>query len=111
MLSRIIEEEIPSLREVLAQQNQLQPPQRVPFDELFRYVELVRECRLGSQLMIVSNEDKKFLAVFDQLGEVDRIAEISQEEALLLVQRQKFIGQLNNKEQQYSQSHNQQNLS
>ena len=53
MLETIVEEQIPSLQEVLTQCDQIIPGQKVPFEELFRYIELVRECRLGSQLMLV----------------------------------------------------------
>jgi hypothetical protein len=42
MLTNIIEEDVPSLKEVLAQYHQIIPSQRVPFEELFRYVELVK---------------------------------------------------------------------
>ena len=44
--------------------------------------------------MLVENEEKKFLAVFDGDGELARLAEVSQEEAFLLEQRQKFMAQL-----------------
>lgn len=42
MLSSIMEEEVPSLQEALTQYHQILPSQRVPFEELFRYVELVK---------------------------------------------------------------------
>ena len=42
MLSNIMEEEVPSLKEVLSQYHQILPSQRVPFEELFRYIELVK---------------------------------------------------------------------
>jgi len=85
---------VPSLREVLAQYNQILPSQRVPFEELFRYIELVQQCKLGSQLMLLENYDKRFLAIFDRGGELDRMTEITQEEAFLISQRHKFMEQL-----------------
>ncbi len=42
MLHTIIEEEVPTLKEVLENYNQVLPQQKVAFDELFRYVQLVK---------------------------------------------------------------------
>jgi len=44
--------------------------------------------------MLLENYDKRFLAIFDRGGELDRMAEITQEEAFLISQRHKFMEQL-----------------
>jgi hypothetical protein len=47
---------------------QVLPSQNLPFEELFRYIQLVRECRSGCQLMLLTNEDKQYLGVFASNG-------------------------------------------
>lgn len=64
MLHTIIEEEVPTLKEVLENYNKVLPQQKVAFDELFRYVQLVKECRSGRQLILIEQEDKRFLGIF-----------------------------------------------
>ena len=65
MLHHIMEESIPSLKDVLAYPKLILSPQKLPFEELFRYVELVKECRTADQLFIVQNEHQKYLAILD----------------------------------------------
>lgn len=42
MLAAVIDEEVPTLREVLDNYKQVLPSHKVPFEELYRYVELVK---------------------------------------------------------------------
>lgn len=56
--------------------------------------------------MLLENYDKRFLAIFDRGGELDRMAEITQEEAFLVSQRHKFMEQLKLKEQRYNELNN-----
>jgi hypothetical protein len=44
--------------------------------------------------LLLENEHRRFLAVFSGEGELDRILEVSTEEAFLLSQRSKFLLQL-----------------
>jgi hypothetical protein len=64
---------VPSLQEVLSQNPQSLPAQKVPFDELYRYVELVHEVRNGGQQMLVQNDEQHFLAIFGAFGESERL--------------------------------------
>lgn len=68
LLEIIIQEEVPSLQEVLNDYKQVLPSQNLPFEELFRYIQLVKECRQGSQLMLINNEHKQYLAIFAANG-------------------------------------------
>jgi hypothetical protein len=104
LLHTILEEEVPSLREVIETPNEVLAPGKVPFEELYRYVELIRELRsLKNTLILVESGEKHFLAVFEG-SEVSKMIEVSLEEAYLINRRQTFIANLLEKQQQYNQS-------
>lgn len=42
LLAAILDEEVPSLREVIETPTEVLPVGKVPFEELYRYVELIR---------------------------------------------------------------------
>jgi hypothetical protein len=65
-LESILEEEVPSLREVIEAPHDVLPPGKVPFEELFRYVELIKHLKTPTQtVVLVESVERHYLAVFE----------------------------------------------
>lgn len=77
----------------------------MPFEELFRYVELIHECRAEDKsFLLVENQDKHYLGVFGE-GQLQKMIEVTQEEGYLISQRQKFLDLLQRRQQEYNERH------
>jgi hypothetical protein len=65
-LESILEEEVPSLREVIEAPYDVLPPGKVPFEELFRYDELIKHLKTPTQtVVLVESVERHYLAVFE----------------------------------------------
>lgn len=85
---------MPTLREVIEAPNDVLPPGKVPFEELFRYVELIRHLKTPSQtVVLVESGERHFLAVFEG-SSLEKLVEVSLEEAFLVSRRQSFVAGL-----------------
>lgn len=48
-----MEEEVPSLGEVIERPSEFLPPHKAPFEELFRYVDLIRTLQIHSHSLVL----------------------------------------------------------
>ena len=96
---------MPSLKETVQNGGHYPDEGGLPFEELFRYLELVRHCRSRGNILLVEGAERHLIAVFEGQT-LSRMVEVTPEEAYLVGTRQRFISGLVRRQMEYNRHHN-----